>query len=214
MAARVHDAARIAFAGLGLAAIGWQLARLEERGHVLVGNYASYFTTQSNLAAAVLLVATALVPRSRRSRRFEAIRGGVTLAIAITGVVFTLFLSDLEAEVGGHNPFSTVVLHAVVPVVVVVDWLVDPPRQRLGRPVALAWLAYPLAWFVYTLVRGSVVHWYPYAFVDVARHGYAAVLQRAGWFLVAFALGALALAEAGNRRATRAPRSPLPRRGR
>ena len=34
----------------------------------------------------------------------------------------------------------------------------------------------PVLWLACTLVRGALVSWYPYPFVDVGRHGYAAVL--------------------------------------
>jgi len=30
----------------------------------------------------------------------------------------------------------------------------------------------PLVWLAYTLIRGAVVGWYPYPFVDVSVHGY------------------------------------------
>jgi hypothetical protein len=74
----------------------------------------------------------------------------------------------------------------------VIDWFLDPPRQRLGLKVAILWLAYPLLWFAYTLARGSVVHWYPYPFVDVSEHGYGRVLLNGVVFAVAFAAGAIA----------------------
>jgi hypothetical protein len=79
----------------------------------------------------------------------------------------------------------------VIPAVLVVDWLLDPPRHRLGFKVALAWLAYPLVWFAYTLIRGSVVDWYPYPFVDVSQHGYGRVLLNGLVFAVAFAAAAV-----------------------
>jgi hypothetical protein len=82
----------------------------------------------------------------------------------------------------------------VIPAAAVVDWLADPPRSRFGWKVAGGWLTYPVAWFAYTLIRGSLVGWYPYPFVDVSQHGYAQVLLNALAFLAAFAVGALALA--------------------
>ena len=37
-------------------------------------------------------------------------------------------------------------------------------------------LVYPIAWVVYSLVRGAIVDWYPYPFLDVETLGYAEVL--------------------------------------
>jgi hypothetical protein len=141
-----------------------------------------------------MLTLTALVRRDERSRLFEIARGAATFYIAITGVVFALFLSGLQEQLDTHNAFVNTVVHYLIPAAAVADWLIDPPRHRLGATAALAWLAYPLAWFAYTLVRGSIVDWYPYPFVDVNRHGYGGALLRAVIFLAAFTLGALGFA--------------------
>jgi hypothetical protein len=70
---------------------------------------------------------------------------------------------------------------------------------------ALVWLVYPLAWFAYTLIRGSVADWYPYPFVDVSRHGYGGVLLQALVFTAAFAVGAAAFVLIGDRRLPSGP---------
>jgi hypothetical protein len=85
---------------------------------------------------------------------------------------------------------------------------VDPPRRLLPMRVALVWLAYPLVYLGYTLVRGQIANWYPYPFVDVAHLGYGGVLARsAALLLVGIGLAA-AVAAIGNglgsRAATRA----------
>ena len=100
--------------------------------------------------------------------------------MAITGVVFALLLSGLQEELQTTIPWVDFVVHKLMPVVLVADWLVDPPRHRLPRWTVLAWLSYPLAWVTYTLVRGEAVDWYPYPFVDVSRLGYDGVLGAFG----------------------------------
>ncbi|HUJ54358.1 MAG TPA: Pr6Pr family membrane protein [Gaiellaceae bacterium] len=191
----VHDTLRIAFATLGGVAMTYQLARLQGHpGFRGAGNFFSFFTIQSNILAAAMLVLVALVRRSERSLPFDATRTAATLYIAITGVVFAALLSGLQEQLDTHNPFANAVVHYVIPAAAVVDWLVDPPRRRFGWKIALGWLAYPLAWFAYTLARGADTGWYPYPFVDVAAHGYARVVLNALVFLVAFAVGALVVA--------------------
>jgi hypothetical protein len=98
-------------------------------------------------------------------------------------------------------PWVDFVVHRLMPLVLVVDWLVDPPRQRLPRWAVLAWLAYPLAWLAYTLVRGDAEKWYPYPFVDVSEFGYDGVLLRAVALSAGFALAGAAFLWLGNRRA-------------
>jgi hypothetical protein len=125
------------------------------------------------------------------------------LYIAITGVVFALLLSGLQEALDTHTPWMDFVVHKLTPVVLVADWLVDPPRHRLRFRVAALWLVYPLLWFAYTLIRGARVGWYPYPFVDVAAHGYGRVFVNAAVLVVGFAGAAFALVLLGNRGADR-----------
>jgi hypothetical protein len=190
----VHNVARVAFAVTGVVAMTYQFAQLNGNASFSSGNFFSFFTIQSNILAATMLVLTALVRPDERSRVFDALRGAVTFYITITGVVFALLLSGLQEDLDTHIAFVNFVVHYLTPVVLVVDWLIDPPRHRLGLRIALAWLAYPLAWFVYTLARGRSTDWYPYPFVDVTRHGYGGVLVRGVVFALAFAIGAVMFA--------------------
>jgi hypothetical protein len=123
--------------------------------------------------AAIVLVSTALVRPGGRSLGFEAVRGAATFYITITGVVFAALLSGLQEQLDTHDELVNSALHYVIPAVALIDWILDPPRQRLGLKLAFAWLAYPLLWFGYTLIRGAIVHWYPYPFVDVSQTGTA-----------------------------------------
>ena len=91
-------------------------------------------------------------------------------------------------------------LHKLFPVVVVLDFIVDPPTRRLGARDALAWLVYPVLWVGLTVVRGAADGWYPYPFLDPANGGYGTVAAT----VVAITIGFLAIAAAwiwiGNRR--------------
>lgn len=194
------NAMRVALAVVGVIGMTYQFTRLQPVPAFKPGNFFSFFTIQSNILAAAMLVLAALIRPEERSLAFDAVRGAVTFYIGITGAVFALLLSGLQEQLDTHNAFANFVVHYLIPVVVVLDWVVDPPRRRLGLKIALGWLVYPLAWFAYTLVRGSATGWYPYPFVDVSEHGYGGVLVRGLVFLVAFAIGAAAFAAIGDRR--------------
>jgi hypothetical protein len=115
------------------------------------------------------------------------------LYMAITGVVFALLLSGLQQELQTSLEWVNFVVHKLMPVVLVADWLIDPSRHRLPRWTVLAWLAYPLARLGYTLVRGEAVDWYPYPFVDVSELGYGGVLGRSVVLAIGFGLAGATL---------------------
>jgi len=194
-----RDGLRLALAGAGVVAITYQFADRDGDPGFSATNFFSFFTIQSNLVGIVVLGATAIVARESRTPLFEAIRGAATLYMAITGAVFALFLSGLQESLQTAIPWVDFIVHRLLPLVLVLDWLADPPRHRIPLRVAAAWLLYPAAYFVYTLIRGASVDWYPYPFVDVSELGYSGVLLRSAFLLVGMAVAAAAVAAVGNR---------------
>jgi hypothetical protein len=53
-----------------------------------------------------------------------------------------------------------------MPIVVVVDWLYQPAKSTLRFQQLGYWLIYPLVYLVYALIRGAIVGFYPYPFLD------------------------------------------------
>jgi hypothetical protein len=202
---------RLSFAALALAAIAVQLHHLPE-GHRFVVNFFSFFTIDSNLLAVVVLALTAMRGGRTRSPAFEAVRGATTLYMAITGVVFALLLSGLQEDLQLTLPWVNDVLHTVMPIVVVLDWLLDPPRVALPRRAIATWLAFPVVWAAFTLTRGPIVDWYPYPFIDPRVHGYDGVAVIAVVLAAAFAVASAIVWLAGRRRTWRAPAAAGPRR--
>jgi hypothetical protein len=174
----VLNALRLGFAATGIVAMTYQFADSADSAF-RKANFFSFFTIQSNVLAVTMLCLLVLVRRDERTPLFDGVRGGVVLSIAATGVVFALLLAGLQEEPQTAVPWVDFVVHNLMPLVLVVDWLVDPPRHRLPYWVAAAWLAYPFAYVAYTLARGAAVDWYPYPFLDVGRVGYDGVLVRA-----------------------------------
>ena len=190
--------ARLGFAATAIVAMTYQFASTADSGFQKA-NFFSFFTIQSNLLAVATLCLLVVVRRAERTPLFDGVRSGVVLYMAITGIVFALLLSGLQEELQTTIPWVDFVVHKLMPVVLVVDWLLDPPRHRLPLWTAAAWLSFPFSWFLFTLARGASVDWYPYPFVDVDKLGYGGVLGRASALLVGFALAAFVLLAIGNR---------------
>jgi hypothetical protein len=134
-------------------------------------NFFSYFTNVCNIAGAVVLLAAAFgLPAGARPR--DILRGAATLGLAIVGIVFAVLLANEEASL---KPWVNLVVHQAMPVAMVADWCADPPRTRLALADAAWWLVLPAVYVAYTLVRGGIVHWYPYPFLNVDRIGYPVV---------------------------------------
>ncbi|HST67738.1 MAG TPA: Pr6Pr family membrane protein [Mycobacteriales bacterium] len=152
-------------------------------------NFFSFFTVQSNVLAVVVLLVSGVA--DPRSERWAFVRGAVTLYLVITGIVYAALLSDVDVQLAA--PWTDSVLHRIVPIMMLVDWLLLPPWTRASRARALTWLAFPLAYFAYSLLRGPIADWYPYPFLDPRPHGYDHVLGYAVVLALGMALLALAV---------------------
>ena len=165
---------RLIFGVLTLAAIGWQFTLHVSAGYSVV-NFFSYFTNLANLfAAGLLLQGAALAWTGRQpSTAHERMRGMAVVYMTVVGVVFSVLLRNVD--LGALLPWINVLLHYVMPVVVVADWLLRP---GLAAASARDWLlvpAFPLLYVVYVLLRGALVGWYPYPFLDPRLGGYGRV---------------------------------------
>ena len=201
-----------------LVAVGYQLSRSVANGFSAV-SFFSYFTILSNLFAAVVLLLGvgwygrdgARVDAAGGGARVDSVRGAAVVYLATTGITFAVLLRDLAEQVQTTTPWVDTVLHRMMPLVVVLDWLIDPPRHRLEPRRVWWWLLFPLLYLPYTLLRGPVVNWYPYPFLDPRPHGYGAVAVASAGVAVGVVVLSLLTVAVGNRvRALRDRPAPTP----
>lgn len=157
-----------------------------------VFNVFCYFTIESNVILAVtcLLLAIRL---ERRSQVFATFRLTGVVGIAITGLVYHTAIAHL-VDFDGWALAADVLTHTVAPVAGVAGWVVAGPRGLTSRRTVCFVLLYPFCYLAFTLVRGPIVHFYPYHFVDVTELGYGRVAANC----VALALLVLAITAAAH----------------
>jgi hypothetical protein len=159
-----------------------------------------FFTVLSNLIVGGTSFLLALDP-DRRSTVFAVFRLTGIVGITITGIVYHAVLRRLF-DLESWALVADNVLHTVVPVLAVVVWLLYGPRGLTSRWIAALSVLFPAAWLIFTLIRGELVGFYPYPFVDVASLGYARVLVNCIWVSVLY-LGVAAIATALDTRLAR-----------
>jgi hypothetical protein len=81
---------------------------------------------------------------------------------------------------------ANVLLHVLAPLLAVIVWLWVGPRPRVSARTVWWSVVYPIAWLVYTFVRGAATGWYPYPFLDVTVLGYGPALTNATLIAVVF----------------------------
>jgi hypothetical protein len=148
-------------------------------------NVFAFFTIQSNVIVGVTTLLLAL-DLGRTSTAFRVLRLTGVVAISVTFLVFHVALSrllDLETWAQAANQLQ----HTVVPVMAVVGWCTFGPRQLASARVAKLTVVFPLAYMLFTVVRGPLASdWYPYPFADVDALGYVRVAVNAVWIALLF----------------------------
>jgi hypothetical protein len=145
-------------------------------------NQFAFFTIQSNLlvGAACLLLAIRL---ERSSTLFAVLRLTSLVAITVTGIVYHTLLAGL-LDLKDWAIIANALVHTVVPIMAVLGWLLAGPRGLFTRKVVWMSLIYPLAWGAFTLIRGAIIGWYPYPFINVNNLGYGRVFFNMAWIAV------------------------------
>lgn len=178
------------------AAVVAQLVRTLERtaasggdvGFVLQ-NFFSFFTIESNiLAGAAMLIGIVLLLRTRdgsaEPRWFTVLRLVAVTYMTVTLIVYNLLLRGIELPQGQTVWWSNEILHVVGPLLLIVDWLFAPGRNRLEWNRVWVVVVFPIVWAAYTLIRGPLavdaltgLNWYPYPFLNPgnSENGYLSV---------------------------------------
>lgn len=182
---------RAVFALVGWFAIGLQywLTLTGDSGKgvgELTLNFFSYFTVLMNVVVALALTGPALFPNSALGRwtASEGVRAAVAMYIAVVGLTYHFLLSHVW-DPQGWLFVSNGLLHYVMPIAFVLDWLVFTPKGRLRWSDAVKWLSVPLVYIVWTAIHGYASDWWPYWFVNLPALGLA---KAAFWFAVMLAL--------------------------
>lgn len=147
----------------------------------------SYFTILTNILAALALTLPWVAPQSAPGKFFSrpSVRTAIAayIIIVMTIVYFVLrHLTDLQ----GWNFVADLLLHYVMPVLFVIDWLFLVPKETLKARDTIFWLAYPIIYLVWTFIHGAASGFYPYPFLNHSELGIARVLLNEAGLLVMF----------------------------
>jgi len=150
-------------------------------------NFFSYFTILTNILAAMALTLPIITPQSAFGQFFSrpTIRTAITAYIIIVMTIVYFVLRHLT-NLQGWDLVADVILHYVIPILFVIDWLFLVPKETLKAKDAAVWLAFPVVYLVWTFIHGAYSSFYPYPFLNVNELGLARVLLNEAGLLIVF----------------------------
>jgi hypothetical protein len=170
---------RIALIGIGI--YGVWLNAISFGSDIL--SLLAYFTIQSNILViaffAWLLFYTLVTRELDTPRPFYTVKGAVTVAITLTFLVFHFMLLPNASSMGSDDFIASpanMILHYVVPIMTIVDWLLFDKKGNYKKLDPIKWLLIPLTYLIFALVRAQFIpsstpRRYPYFFIDIDQLG-------------------------------------------
>ena len=161
------------------------------------------FTVQSNLVVGFVLIVSAARPRTRLPEWRDHPFGALVFYLVMTGIIYAVLVAPPDEPWWSWDMYwPQLAHHRLAPLFVTLDWLLvtRTVRGTWWRPIV--WLGYPVAFLIFSWVRGAIDGWYVYDFLDPTLDGgWPAALTTTGQVLIAFLVIAALVPAAGNGRA-------------
>ncbi len=136
-------------------------------------NLLAYFTILSNIFVGIWLIIFAfyLLFKTKILSFIlnPVLQGALTLYIFITGVVYFGILTwamDFDFETTVLYEIVNYINHLILPLFFTTLWFLPANEKKLAFKDTLIWLVFPLAYFVFSMIRGAFTNFYPYPFLD------------------------------------------------
>ncbi|GAC1451576.1 MAG: Pr6Pr family membrane protein [Chitinophagaceae bacterium] len=164
----------------------------------MIVRYFSYFTIQTNLLITICYTILLFSAGSAAGKFFsrQQTLAAITVYIVIVGLIYNMILRFLWNPAGLQKLVDEL-LHAVIPVLALIYWLVFTAKNKLQWKSILPWLIYPFAYIIYILIRGSISGFYPYPFINTTQLGLNKVLVNSVAIAAMFIFMSLALVAIG-----------------
>lgn len=170
MARKVIGALRLAAGITIVIALTFQIQDLVVHNALIPGHYFAFFTIESSMMNVVMLLAGGAyaLSHARDTVLLSTVQLSTLCYAIVTAAVYNLLLRGVPTSDYVGIQWPNEILHVWIPIFLLLDWILGPGRARL--PFRSLWvvISYPLAWAIFTLVRGPFYGWYPYPFINPA----------------------------------------------
>ena len=155
----------------------------------------SYFTLQSNIlcfAFFASIVFMELRKKNYKSDVYYLVKGGITIAILVTGLTYLFALSptgfcmDFQQKTLANKTISNLLVHVVSPILVTLDYFLFDEKGHFKRYYPIIWLCIPFDYllYVYTYSSSGGTFFniggskkFAYFFLDYEKIGYLGVAK-------------------------------------
>lgn len=128
--------------------------------------YISYFTELSNITVVIWYFNKVFFKGKIKFLTWDSVRGAITLYIWVAGLVFFLVL-NAAWHAHGRVKLEEYTLHGFSPIAFVVDYFLFERKGIYKFKSILLWIIPPILYLFYAIGIGSIIHVYPYPFLNM-----------------------------------------------
>jgi hypothetical protein len=162
-----------------LTAIIWQVTDRLIHNNFRPTEYFAYFTIHTSLIAAVVLAVAGLRELQGKSdtKALTLARLSVSTYAIVVAVVYNALLRGTKVLPGdpdyGYNwpVLPNEILHVWGPILILLDFALTVTITKLSFKQIFWTLLFPLAWLVFTIIRGLNTDWWAYWFLNPNEKG-------------------------------------------
>ena len=141
-----------------------------------------YFTNLSNLLCMLYFSIDVVYLLLRRGNDGSKswcfpLKGVAMMGVTVTWLVAYFMLGDFD--MGASMRVSIRLVHFVVPIMTILDWLLFDEKGRMSIASPLLWASFPLLYFAIVMLLAALssgTPFYPYPFMNVSTQGLLRVL--------------------------------------
>lgn len=128
--------------------------------------YISYFTELSNISVVIWYFNKSFFKEKFKFLNRDSVRGAIILYICVAGLVFFLVLNaDWHAK--GRVLLEEYTLHGFSPIAFIIDYLLFEKKGIFKFKNIILWVIPPIIYLFYAIGIGSIIHVYPYPFLNM-----------------------------------------------
>lgn len=157
-----------------------------------------YYTVISNIISVIFLIYIIKVEIKDKSiNKFNnliRVKGGVTMMITLTCVVYHILLAPYEKAHEYWN-IRNFIVHYIVPIGIILDTIIFDKRNVYKIFDPLYWTIVPIMYSFFAIINGLIIKIpipkskhspFPYFFINVSKYGWIQVLKNIGMIAISY----------------------------
>jgi hypothetical protein len=168
---------RLIVAAALLGSVVWQITDRLVHGLFRPAEYFSYFSIQGTLICLVVLAVTGLraLQGLDETKLIHLVRLSTTVYVVVISVVYNALLRGLSGDIrdAGYKwpVIPNEIIHVWGPILMLLDWLLIAGFTSVRLRAAFWVVLYPVAWILFSVIRGNIDGWWAYWFLDPTDKG-------------------------------------------